>query len=81
MSLDGRLVINCNIFCPYHETLSQRELEVLRLLANGCTNKEIAQQLVIATGTVKTHTTNIFSKLEVDNRTEAAAKARRLGLL
>ena len=63
------------------ETLSKRELELLHLVASGCSNKEIAGQLVISLGTVKRHTVNIFNKLEVKNRTEAVAKARKLGLL
>lgn len=63
------------------EPLSQRELEVLHLLALGRTNLEIARQLVVAPGTVKAHTSSIYRKLQVANRTEAAARARRLGLL
>jgi DNA-binding NarL/FixJ family response regulator len=61
--------------------LSTRELEILRLLAGGATNREIALQLFIAEGTVKNHVTNIFSKLDVTDRTRAAIKARELGLL
>ncbi len=60
--------------------LSERELEVLGLIAAGHSNKEIAQALVIAIGTVKRHTVNIFNKLDVKNRTEAVARARQLGL-
>ena len=62
------------------EPLSQREMEILRLLANGATNHEIASQLVIAEGTVKNHVTNIFNKLGVTDRTKAAVKAKELGL-
>jgi DNA-binding NarL/FixJ family response regulator len=62
------------------EPLSQRELEILRLLANGATNHEIAAQLVIAEGTVKNHVTNILNKLGVTDRTKAALKAKELGL-
>ncbi len=61
--------------------LSKREIELLRLVADGCSNKEIASALVISVGTVKRHTVNIFNKLDVKNRTEAAARARELGLL
>jgi len=61
--------------------LSERELEVLRLMAAGRSNREIAGELVIAIGTVKRHTANIFDRLDVRNRTEAVAQARRLGLL
>jgi LuxR family maltose regulon positive regulatory protein len=63
------------------EPLSRRELEVLHLVAQGKTNKEIAQQLIVAPGTVKAHTASIYRKLDVANRTEAAARARQLGLL
>jgi DNA-binding NarL/FixJ family response regulator len=62
------------------ESLSDRELEVLRCLARGASNKEIATELRIAEGTVKNHMTNIFEKLEVDDRTRAALKAREVGL-
>lgn len=61
--------------------LSERELEVLRLIAAGCSNQEIAERLVLALGTVKRHTSNIFNKLDVDNRTAAVARARELDLL
>jgi LuxR family maltose regulon positive regulatory protein len=63
------------------EPLSQRELEVLHLIALGRTNKEIAQQLVVAPGTVKAHASHIYGKLDVTNRTEAVARARQLGIL
>jgi LuxR family transcriptional regulator, maltose regulon positive regulatory protein len=61
--------------------LSKREVELLRLVAAGHSNKEIAAELFISLGTVKRHTVNIFTKLDVRNRTEAVAKARQLGLL
>jgi LuxR family maltose regulon positive regulatory protein len=61
--------------------LSQRETELLRLVASGYSNKEIATALVISVGTVKRHTVNIFNKLDVKNRTEAVARAREFGLL
>jgi len=63
------------------EPLTERELEVLRLLAVGLPSKEIAGTLVIAVGTVKQHLKNIYGKLEVHNRTEAANRARDLGLV
>ncbi len=63
------------------EPLTDRELEVLRLLAVGASNEEIAEQLVIAIGTVKRHVSNIFGKLTVSNRTQAVARAQLIGLL
>ena len=63
------------------EPLSRRELEVLHLIALGKTNQEIAEQLVVAAGTVKTHAASIYRKLEAANRTEAVSRARQLGLL
>jgi LuxR family transcriptional regulator, maltose regulon positive regulatory protein len=64
-----------------HESLSPRELEVLRLLADGATNKEIAHELVLTVNTVKRHISNIFGKLHVTNRVQAIAEARELNLL
>jgi len=63
------------------EPLSERELEILGLIARGASNKEIASQLFIAEGTVKNHVTHILGKLGVRDRTQAALKARELGLL
>jgi LuxR family maltose regulon positive regulatory protein len=63
------------------EALSAREIEVLRLVAEGQANKEIARQLIMAEATVKAHLTHIFGKLGVTRRTEAVAIARALGVL
>lgn len=63
------------------EPLSEREIEVLSLIAAGLSNREIADRLVIAPGTVKRHTNNIYSKLQVRSRTQAIALARDLNLL
>ena len=63
------------------EPLSERELDVLRLLAHGSTNRQIAESLVIAEGTVKNHVTSILGKLGVEDRTQAALKAKDLGFL
>jgi len=63
------------------EPLSDRELDVLRLIASGKSNKEIAFELFLAVGTVKKHANNIFGKLGVESRTQAIARARDLGIL
>ena len=63
------------------EPLSQRELEVLRLIALGKTNLEIARELIVARGTIKAHAASIYRKLDVTNRTEAVARARQLSIL
>jgi LuxR family maltose regulon positive regulatory protein len=63
------------------DPLSDRELEVLRMIAVGMTNPEIAEKLILSIGTVKSHTGNIYSKLHVHNRTEAVARATELNLL
>jgi LuxR family transcriptional regulator, maltose regulon positive regulatory protein len=63
------------------EPLTERELEVLRLVAGGRSNREIADRLFLALDTVKGHNRRIFAKLEVQRRTEAIARARELGLL
>jgi len=63
------------------ETLSEREIEVLQLIAEGLSNANIASRLFLSLGTVKTHARNIYAKLGVHNRTEAVARARVLGIL
>ncbi len=62
------------------EPLSERELEILQLIAEGLSNREIAQRLVLSLATVKWHTGNIYGKLSVKNRTQAVARAREMGL-
>ncbi|MCS4309987.1 LuxR family maltose regulon positive regulatory protein [Pseudomonas sp. BIGb0381] len=64
-----------------HETLSTRELAVLQLIAQGCSNQEISNQLFISLHTVKTHASHINSKLGVERRTQAVARAKAMGLL
>ena len=66
---------------PLLDPLSQREMEVLQLLAGGASNQEIATALVLAPGTVKLHVSHILSKLAVKSRTQAILRARDLGLL
>jgi len=63
------------------ETLSTRELAVLHLIAQGCSNQEISNQLFISLHTVKTHASHINSKLGVERRTQAVARAQEMGLL
>lgn len=64
-----------------NEPLSEREMEILRLLAQGLTNREIAQRLYLAEGTVKNYVTNILGKIGARDRTQAALRGRELGLL
>ncbi len=66
---------------PLADPLSERELAVLRLLADGCSNKEIGSRLNITEGTVKNHMTNVIGKLGVLDRTQAALRAREMGLI
>jgi LuxR family maltose regulon positive regulatory protein len=63
------------------EPLTERELEVLSLIAEGLSNQEVSQRLFISLATVKWHTSNIYGKLGVKNRTQAIAQARALGIL
>jgi ATP/maltotriose-dependent transcriptional regulator MalT len=67
---------------PRHMSLlSARELEVLRLVAQGCSNKDIGRQLFISTSTVNHHLTSIFQKLDVEGRAQAVSVAARRGIL
>jgi DNA-binding NarL/FixJ family response regulator len=63
------------------EPLSERELEILAIMATGATNREIGEQLYIAEGTVKNHVTSILGKLNARDRTQAVVKAQQLGIL
>jgi LuxR family maltose regulon positive regulatory protein len=63
------------------EPLSEREIEVLRLIADGYKYKEIAQRLVVSINTVRHHTRNVYGKLDVNNRTKAIGRAKELNLL
>jgi len=62
-------------------SLSKRELEILNLISRGNSNEEIAEKLYISLSTVKSHNQNIFQKLDVKRRTQAAEKAKRLGII
>ena len=75
-SVDGYLDTAFNL-----SPLTQRELEILRLAATGMSNREIAEQLILALGTVKRHMSNIYQRLEVSNRTEAVTRAQAMNLL
>jgi DNA-binding NarL/FixJ family response regulator len=66
---------------PLVVPLSDRELDVLRLVATGASNREIGDKLVIAEGTVKNHLTNILGKLEVQDRMQAVLKAKELDII
>ncbi|MEO0839778.1 MAG: response regulator transcription factor, partial [Cyanobacteria bacterium J06643_5] len=70
---------NEDMIDPY--TLTERELEVLQLIVEGCSNAIIAERLYITVGTVKTHVRNILNKLCADDRTQAAVRALRSGLV
>ncbi len=72
-------VENLEALDPY--TLTDRELEVLQLIVEGCSNAVIAERLYITVGTVKTHVRNILNKLCADDRTQAAVRALRSGLV
>lgn len=61
--------------------LSPRELEVLQLMADGLSNRQIAERLFVSLNTIKTHTSNLFLKMEVERRTQAIEAAKRLGLI
>ena len=63
------------------EPLTERELEVLRLVANGDSNQEIARKLVVSLATVKTHINHVFGKLGAESRVQVATRARALGLI
>lgn len=62
-------------------SLSKREIEILNLISRGNSNEEIAEKLYISLSTVKSHNQNIFQKLDVKRRTQAAEKAKRLGII
>jgi LuxR family maltose regulon positive regulatory protein len=66
---------------PLPNPLTERELEVLRLIAAGLTNREIAEELVVVLGTVKAHINSIYRKIDVSNRVQAVSRARELQLL
>lgn len=72
---------NKSAYATHNAEITAREIEVLRLIAVGATNKEIARRLIISEGTVKNHISNILSRLGLRDRTQAAIYARENGLL
>lgn len=80
-SVASKMLTNMRSGPKPHSTLTKRELEVLSLIGNGKNNQEIAEILYIGIKTVKTHVSNILSKLEVDDRTQAAIYANRNNLV
>lgn len=76
---EGEMELNTQMLKELN--LNEREYEVLGLIAKGLTNQEIADQLYLALPTIKTHTSNLYSKLDVKNRTQAVHKARDLKLI
>jgi LuxR family maltose regulon positive regulatory protein len=80
-AFNGKLSPSVPAIQALPEPLTEREEQVLELLAAGLTNREIANELVISSETVKKHAGNIYGKLGVSSRTEAAARARDLGWL
>ena len=74
-------VVSQDDYAGVVDALSSRELSVLQLIAQGCSNQEISDSLFISLHTVKTHARHINSKLGVERRTQAVARAKSLGLL
>ena len=79
--VDAASTLPDNVAAELAHPLTQRELEVLRLIMQGLANKEIARRLFVSPDTVKVHSRNIYGKLGVSSRTQAVAKAQTLGLL
>ena len=78
VQIDKELTVNTQMLV---EPLSRREIEVLRLIAEGYKYTEIAERLVVSINTVRHHTRNVYGKLEVNNRTQAISRAKELNLL
>jgi DNA-binding CsgD family transcriptional regulator len=83
--IEKRVFANINFVLNRDEVnrlrLSARELEVLQLIADGLSNRQIAGRLFVSLNTIKTHTSNLFLKMEVERRTQAIEMAKRLGLI
>jgi len=80
-NIDASALLNSRASQTLIDPLSQRELEILQLIAQGLSNHEIGERLFLALSTVKGHNQKIFDKLQVQRRTEAVARAHELGLL
>jgi LuxR family maltose regulon positive regulatory protein len=78
---EPRLRVPSPLVQPLVEPLSERELEILQLVGDGLSNREIAEKLILSVGTVKAHLHNIYGKLEVRGRTQAVARAREIDLI
>lgn len=84
--VEKQVVVKSTDFIP-NETeitrlaLTKREMEVLQLMANGLSNQQIAEHLFLSPNTIKTHTSKVFEKLEVQRRTHAVDKARKLNII
>lgn len=78
---NGVTAADKELTAPMVESLTEREMDVLQLLAAGYTNQQIADELVLTLGTVKTYTSHIYGKLNVPNRTQAIREARKQGLI
>ena len=78
VQIDMEMSVNTQMLV---EPLSEREIEVLHLMAQGYKYKEIAERLVVSINTVRHHTRNVYGKLDVNNRTQAIGKAKELNLL
>jgi len=72
--------MNSEGYLPMVEPLTDREMEILRLISRGLSNREIASELVLTSGTVKWYNRQIYSKLGVHSRTQAVAQAKKAGL-
>ena len=79
--LNGELVVKTESGGEEPIVLSQRQIETLKLIAQGLTNKQIAEKMAISTATAKEHVSKVFDRLGVANRTEAVLKAQQQGLL
>ncbi|TFF39573.1 helix-turn-helix transcriptional regulator [Mucilaginibacter psychrotolerans] len=86
ITIEKQVIINTREFVFDENALaktgmSRRELEVLELMAEGLSNQQIAEKLFVSLNTIKTHSSKVFEKLEVERRTQAIEKAKRLSLI